>query len=105
MVTANKEATEPGFHSGYVEVITSNCYGLHHDFVNRYGISLSQITTNMLRISRKLYPVLSSFITYRRVCTKSNTGVTSGAGTIPDNLSSSPPVFRGVSVARSLVFV
>ena len=66
---------------------------------------LSQITTNMLRIYRKLYPVLSSFIAYHRVCTKSNTGVTSGAGTIPDNLSSSPPVFRGVSVARSLVFV
>ena len=39
------------------------CYGRHHDLVVRYGISVSQMTT-----CRKYFPILSSFITYHRVC-------------------------------------
>ena len=52
------------------------------------------------------YPVLSSFMTYHRVCSKSSTpGATSGAGTVtlPNHLSSHPD-FSGVRVAGSLVF-
>ena len=26
-------------------------YGRHHDFVNRYGVSVSQMTTDMFRLS------------------------------------------------------
>jgi len=38
-------------------------YGRHHDLVVRCGISVSQMTT-----CRKYFPILSSFITYHRVC-------------------------------------
>jgi len=38
-------------------------YGRHHDLVDRYGISVSQMTTDMLH-----FPNLSSFTTYCRVC-------------------------------------
>ena len=56
-------------------------YGSHHDLVDRYGISVSQITTNMF-VCRKHNPVLSSLMTYHRVYSKSNmTGAISGAGT------------------------
>ena len=27
------------------------CYGRHHDFVDRYGISVSQMTTDMFHLS------------------------------------------------------
>jgi len=42
-VPANKEATEPRVPHGQVEVIT--------DLVDRYGISLSQMTTDMFHLS------------------------------------------------------
>ena len=54
---------------------------------------------------RNHFPVLSSFMTYFRVCNWINTtGTTSGAGTayLPEHLSS-PPVFSGVRVSWSLV--
>ena len=37
--------------------------GRHHDLVNRYGISVSQMITDMIHL-----PVLSSFMTYHRLC-------------------------------------
>ena len=52
----------------------------------------------------KHFLVLSSFATYYRVCNLINTtGVTSGAGTatLPEHMSS-PPIFSGVRVTRSL---
>ena len=56
-------------------------YGRHHDLVDRYGISVSQMTMDMFHC-RKLFSDLSSFMIYHRVCNKINTtGVTSGAGT------------------------
>ena len=56
-------------------------------------------------ICRKHCPVLSSFMTYHRVCNQINTtGVTSGTGTVyPPRHLSSPPVFSGVRVTQSLV--
>ena len=51
-------------------------------------------------------PVLSSFMTYHRVCNKNRKGVTTGAGTA--YLSISPvfaPVLSVIRAARSLVFV
>jgi hypothetical protein len=45
---ANKEATESRVPLGYVEVITSKVF---HDLLDRYGISVSQLTTNMLHLS------------------------------------------------------
>ena len=38
-------------------------YGRHHDLVNRYGVSVSQMTTDMFHLSLAL-PILSSFMTY-----------------------------------------
>jgi len=49
------------------------------------------------------YPVLSSFMTYYRLCNKSNTtSVTSGVGSA--YYSGAPHVFSGVYFAQSLVF-
>jgi hypothetical protein len=45
---------------------------------DRYGLSVSQITTDIFH-----FPVLSSFMTYHRVCNYIKmTGATSGAGTV-----------------------
>ena len=55
-------------------------YGRHHDFVDRYGIYISQMT--ICSTCHTHLPVLSSFMTYHRVSNKINmTGATSGAGT------------------------
>ena len=40
-------------------------YGRHHDLVDRYGISVSQMICSTCR---EHFPVLSSFTTYYRVC-------------------------------------
>jgi len=57
-------------------------YGRHHDLANRYGASVSQMTMDVCSICRKHFSVLSSFMTYHRVCNYSNTmSATSGAGT------------------------
>jgi hypothetical protein len=44
--------------------------GLHHDLVDRYGISASQMTTDMFHCMtcRNHFPIISSFMTYHRVC-------------------------------------
>jgi hypothetical protein len=54
---------------------------------------------------RKHFPVLSSIMTYHRVCNKINTtGATSGAGTAyPSGAPEFTPCFSGVRVTRSLV--
>ena len=101
MVAANKEATEPRVLIGEVEVITSNVYCRHQDLVNRYRMPVSQMTTDMSVWCRNLNSVISSFITYHRICNKSITIGT--ALTLPEQLSSSP-VFSGVCAARSWVF-
>ncbi len=45
-------------------------YGRHHDLVNRYRVSVSQMICS---VCYNHCPVLSSFMTYHRVCNKSNT--------------------------------
>ena len=57
-------------------------YGRHHHLVNRYRISVSQITTGVSHSRRNQFQVLSPFITYHRVWNSSNpTGANSVAGT------------------------
>jgi hypothetical protein len=76
MVAANKKVTEPK-----VPISSRHHFfcGRHHDLVDRYGISVSQMTTDMFHLSLH-FPVLSSFITYHQVCNYFNTtGATSGA--------------------------
>jgi hypothetical protein len=65
-------------------------YGLQSDLVKHYGVSV----------------VLSSLMTYHRVCDKSNTtGAICGTGTAyPSWAPDFIPVFSGVGIARSLVF-
>ena len=49
------------------------CYGRHHDLVERYGISVSQMTTDTFHLSKH-------FMAYHLVCNQINTmGVISGA--------------------------
>ena len=42
-------------------------YDCHHDLVDRYGISVSQMTT-ICSTCREHFPILSLFMTYHRVC-------------------------------------
>jgi hypothetical protein len=42
-------------------------YDHHHDLVDRHGIYVSQMTMDMVHLLWTL-PVLSSFLTYHRVC-------------------------------------
>ena len=73
----NKEATEQRVPSGLLEVTFQMFYGCHHDLDNRYGLSLSQMTSDMFR-NHNL--IISSFVTFDQNCKKSNiTGATSGA--------------------------
>ena len=50
-MAANKEGTEPRVPFGKVEIITSKVYGRHHDLVDHYGISVSQMTMDMFHLS------------------------------------------------------
>ena len=44
----------------FLEVITSKVYDRHPDLVNRYGVSMSQMTTDMSNCcSRNQKPILS----------------------------------------------
>ena len=51
-VAANMEATEPSVPSGEIEVITWNVLRSRHDLVDRYGVSVVQITTDMFHLSK-----------------------------------------------------
>ena len=60
-----------------------------------------------LSTCRKHFPILSSFMTYHRVCNQINTrGVTSGGGTnYPSGAPEFTPVFSGVRVTRFFCFL
>jgi hypothetical protein len=77
----------------------------HHDLVNRYGVSVSQMT-QICSVCRNYNPVLSSFMTYHRDCNKSNTTrATCGAWTAdPSGTHEFTPSLSGFRVARFLVF-
>ena len=80
------------------------CNGRHNDVVNCYGIFMWQWPP-ICSICHKHFPVISSFMTYYRVCNYINTlGATSGAGsTYPSGAPEFTPVFSGTRVARPLV--
>jgi hypothetical protein len=71
-------------------------YGRHHDLVDHYGISVSQMTTDMFHW-RKYFPFLSSFTTYYGIVARLTRCVP-----LVEHLSSLL-VFSGVRVAWSLV--
>ena len=81
----------------FLEVITSKVYDCHPDLVNRYGVSMSQMTTDMSNCcSRNQKPILSLFMTYYPVCNKSNwKGDACGSGTA---YPSGAPAFTPVLV-------
>ena len=74
-----------------------NVYGRHHDLVDRYGISVSQMTMDMFHFPHSW--LITGFVTRlpRRVPLEEQELLT-----LPEYLSS-PPVFSGVQVTRSLV--
>ena len=56
-------------------------HGRHDDLVDRYGKYVSQMTT-ICSSCRQHFPILSSLMTYHRICNQINTkSTTSGAGT------------------------
>ena len=44
--SANNDVTEPGFLVVKLKSSLRKCYGYHYDLANRYGISVSQMTTD-----------------------------------------------------------
>jgi hypothetical protein len=80
-------------------IVTTFQQHLQSCTVNRY------VTNDHGYVCRNHIPILSSFMTYHRVCNKSNTtGAMCDAGTAyPSGASEFTPVFSGVRVARSLV--
>ena len=60
--TANKEATEPWVHMGYLKSSLRKFYGRHHDLADRYGI-LCHKEPRLYSTCRKYFPVISSFMT------------------------------------------
>ena len=75
---------------------------LLHDLVNRCEISVSQ-STRIYSVCRNHNPVLSSIMTFQRVCNKTNTTCDKcGAGiTYPSEALEPTPGFSGVCVSRS----
>jgi len=75
-------------------------YYRHHDLVKRYK------WPRICSVCSNHNPVLSSFMTYHRICHKSNTmNVTLREGTAyPPGAPEFTPVFSGVRVTRSSVF-
>ena len=77
----------------------------HHDLLSRYKVYVSRMTTEMFQFVVITNPMLSSFMTYHRVCNKRNTTV----ATCEERISYSSgtpkftPSFSGVRVTRSLV--
>jgi hypothetical protein len=53
-VAAHKKAIEPRVPLDKVDVITSKMLRRHHDLVDRYGISVSKMTTDMFHLSQAL---------------------------------------------------
>jgi len=81
-------------------------YGNHHDLINRYGISVSQMTTgmfNLLEAFPGLFPHLWNITWFTTRVTRRVPLVDQELLTLSEYLSS-PPGFGGVRVARSLVF-
>ena len=79
-------------------------YGRHHDLVDRYGIYVSQMTTDMFHLSKTLpcpFLVITGFVTRitRRVSLVEQEQLT-----LPEHLSS-PPVFGEVRVTLYECFV
>jgi hypothetical protein len=73
-------------------------YGRHHNLVNRYGISVSQMTTGMFRS----FPHSSLITGFATRVTRRVPLVEHELLTLTEHLSL-PPVFSGVRVTRSLV--
>ena len=78
-------------------------YGRHHDLVDRYGISVSQMTMDMLHLSQTLpSPFLIHDITrFVTRLTRRAPLMEQELFTFPEHLSS-PPILSGVRVTRSL---
>ena len=81
-------------------------YDRHHDLVARYGISVSQMTTDMFHLSSAI-PGPFLVHSYHRVCNQINTtGVTSVAGTAyPTGTSEFTPGFQWDSCYSIFGFV
>ena len=78
-------------------------YGRHHDLVERYGISVSQMTMDMFHLlyHSRSFPHSLLITRFASRLTRRVSLVDHELLTLPDHLSS-PPVFCGVRVTRYL---
>jgi hypothetical protein len=92
-----------GFLSVKLKSSLRKSYGRHHDLVDRYGISVSQMTMDMLHLSQTLpSPFLIHDITrFVTRLTRRAPLMEQELFTFPEHLSSSP-ILSGVRVTRSL---
>ena len=84
--------------SDQVGFTTWKFYSRRHDLVNRYGMSVSQMTTDMLRMSYP-QPVLLSFRDFSARTTRKVPLVEHKPRTLLEHMSS-PHVFSGIRVVR-----
>jgi len=92
---------------GYVEVFTSNVYGFHHDFINRYGICVTTdhgyvpLVSNARSFLHSRFFIIITGVVIR--VTRRVPLVEQGLITLQEH-TSPLPVFSAVHVARSLIF-
>jgi ABC-type amino acid transport system permease subunit len=101
MAATNKEATEL---VARLKSSLRKIYGRHHDFVNSYGVSVSQIPRILFVMRINHHRALSLFMRFVTSVTRRVPLVEQSLLTLPEHLSS-PPVCSGVRVVRSLVFL
>ena len=77
-------------------------YGSHHDLVNRYGISVQEMTTDC-SVRHNNNPVLSSCMTCYMILSKILTWRMWSMHCLPFPITWVHPIFGGVRVAQSLV--
>ena len=75
-INITRKVLNQGFLLVKLKSLLRKYFGRHYDLVNlnRYGIYVSQMTTNIFHLQQEL-PVLSSFMTYHRVSNQSNTTI------------------------------
>ena len=101
-VAANMEATEPSVPSGEIEVITWKVLRSLHDLVDRYGVSVVQMTTDMFHLSKSQSSPFSMH-DLSRVVTRHVRHMKQELIIPPERLSLLP-VFSEIGVVPSFIF-
>ena len=94
LLLLTRKLLNQGFLLVKLKLLLGKFYSRHHVWVDRYGISGSQMITDVFRLRWSQNLVISSFMTFHKVCNKSSTmGAASWAGTV--YLSGAPEFTHG----------